>query len=50
METSPSTGRASAGPVAPSDAPPAPPVAERRTVTTEVHGETRADDYEWLRD
>ncbi len=51
METSPSTGRASAGPVAPSDAPPAaPPVAERRTVTTEIHGETRTDDYEWLRD
>src|SRR3954447_5693338 len=27
-----------------------PPVAERRPVTTEHHGRTRVDDYEWLRD
>ena len=26
-----------------------PPVAERRPSTTEIHGHTRADDYEWLR-
>ncbi len=26
-----------------------PPVAERRPVTTEHHGRTRVDDYEWLR-
>ncbi len=30
--------------------PTAPPIAERRTVITEVHGETRSDDYEWLRE
>ncbi|MCW2843439.1 MAG: oligopeptidase Serine peptidase family [Nocardioides sp.] len=29
---------------------PRPPVAERRPKTTEVHGETRVDDYEWLRE
>jgi oligopeptidase B len=45
METSPSTGPA--GSPATSVAP---PVAERRTVTTEIHGETRTDDYEWMRD
>src|SRR3954449_10070192 len=28
----------------------APPVAERRPVTSEHHGRTRVDDYEWLRD
>ncbi len=28
----------------------APPVAERRPVTTEFHGRPRVDDYEWLRD
>ena len=27
-----------------------PPVAERRPVTSQHHGRTRADDYEWLRD
>src|ERR1700748_3300246 len=27
-----------------------PPVAERRPVTTEHHGRTRTDDYDWLRD
>jgi oligopeptidase B len=27
-----------------------PPTAERRPVTTEHHGRTRVDDYEWLRD
>ena len=26
-----------------------PPVAERRPVTSEHHGRTRVDDYEWLR-
>jgi oligopeptidase B len=26
-----------------------PPVADRRTVTTEHHGRTRVDDYDWLR-
>lgn len=30
--------------------PPVPPVAERRPVTTEHHGRTRVDDYEWLRE
>src|SRR5512133_1587750 len=55
MEISPSTDPSTGGPVATSDAPAvappvAPPVAERRPVTTEVHGETRAADYEWLRD
>ncbi len=41
MQNSPSTGPASPG---------TPPVAPRRTVTTEIHGESRADDYEWLRE
>ncbi len=27
-----------------------PPVADRRPLSTEIHGETRVDDYEWLRD
>jgi oligopeptidase B len=27
-----------------------PPVAEKRPITTEHHGRTRTDDYEWLRD
>jgi oligopeptidase B len=27
-----------------------PPVAERRPTSTEIHGQTRSDDYEWLRD
>src|SRR4051794_8050927 len=27
-----------------------PPVAERRPTTKEIHGQTRSDDYEWLRD
>ena len=27
-----------------------PPIAERRPVTTEHHGRTRVDDYDWLRD
>ncbi|WP_182526420.1 S9 family peptidase [Nocardioides dongkuii] len=26
-----------------------PPVADRRPTTTEIHGRTRVDDYEWLR-
>ena len=29
---------------------PRPPVAERRPKTTQVHGESRVDDYEWLRE
>ncbi len=29
---------------------PEPPVAARRPTTTEVHGTTRVDDYEWLRE
>ena len=29
--------------------PVAPPVAERRPQTTEHHGRTRTDDYDWLR-
>jgi oligopeptidase B len=33
-----------------SQTPAAPPIAERRPVTTVVHGETRTDDYAWLRD
>ena len=45
METSPSTDPS--GSPTPSVVP---PVAERRTVTTEIHGETRTDDYEWLRE
>ncbi len=32
------------------DATPAPPVAERRPVTLEAHGDTRTDDWFWLRD
>jgi oligopeptidase B len=35
-----------AAPVAP---PVAPPVAERRPVTTEHHGRSRTDEYDWLR-
>ncbi|HQR27320.1 MAG TPA: S9 family peptidase [Nocardioides sp.] len=27
-----------------------PPIAERRPVTTEVHGRVRVDEYDWLRD
>ncbi|MGB0099251.1 MAG: S9 family peptidase [Nocardioides sp.] len=27
-----------------------PPVAEKRPVSSEIHGHTRTDDYEWLRD
>jgi oligopeptidase B len=27
-----------------------PPVADRRPTSTEIHGHTRTDDYEWLRD
>jgi oligopeptidase B len=30
--------------------PPKPPVAPRLPLTTELHGETRVDDYFWLRD
>ena len=30
--------------------PQSPPVAERRPVTTEHHGRSRTDDYDWLRD
>ncbi len=30
--------------------PPVAPVAERRPVTREIHGITRVDDYEWLRE
>jgi oligopeptidase B len=30
-------------------APDRPPVADRRPVTTEQHGRTRTDDYDWLR-
>ena len=30
--------------------PVTPPAAERRPTTTEHHGRTRSDDYEWLRD
>lgn len=33
----------------PSNPVPAPPVAERRPTVTEIHGERRVDDYEWLR-
>ncbi len=33
-----------------SNSPVAPPVAERRPVTSEHHGHVRVDDYEWLRD
>ncbi len=29
---------------------PVPPLADRRPLTTEHHGRTRVDDYEWLRD
>ncbi|GAA1770246.1 S9 family peptidase [Nocardioides hankookensis] len=29
---------------------PVPPVADRRPTSTEIHGHTRTDDYEWLRD
>jgi oligopeptidase B len=29
--------------------PAAPPVAERRPVTTELHGRSRTDEYDWLR-
>ena len=27
-----------------------PPVADKRTTSTEIHGHTRTDDYEWSRD
>ena len=37
-------------PEPPAAPPVAPPVAERRPTTAEVHGTTRVDDYEWLRD
>jgi oligopeptidase B len=33
-----------------SDTPSAPPVAERRPVTLEAHGDVRTDDWFWLRD
>jgi oligopeptidase B len=32
------------------NSPDAPPVAERRPVTTEHHGRSRTDDFDWLRD
>ncbi len=32
------------------DRPAAPPVAERRPVTTEHHGRSRTDEYDWLRE
>src|SRR6266550_2312785 len=31
------------------DAPAQPPVADRRPVTSEHHGRTRRDEYDWLR-
>ncbi|HEU5036708.1 MAG TPA: S9 family peptidase [Nocardioides sp.] len=34
----------------PASSPAQPPVADRRPQTTEHHGRTRTDDYEWLRD
>lgn len=34
----------------PTPGAPVAPVAERRPTTREIHGETRADDYEWLRE
>ena len=34
----------------PATVPSAPPVAERRPVTLEAHGDTRVDDWYWLRD
>ncbi len=34
----------------PADDPPVPPVAERRPVTLEAHGDVRTDDWYWLRD
>src|SRR3954462_14265847 len=40
--TSPAADAASA-------APPHPPVADRRPVTSEHHGRTRTDEYDWLR-
>ncbi len=36
--------------VQPTVQPAAPPVAAVRTTTREVHGRTRSDDYEWLRE
>ena len=42
-----SSAAASAAPDRP--APDGPPVADRRPVTTEHHGRTRTDDYDWLR-
>ena len=30
--------------------PATPPVADKRPTSTEIHGHTRTDDYEWLRD
>jgi oligopeptidase B len=32
------------------NSPATPPVAEKRPTSTEIHGHTRTDDYEWLRD
>ena len=34
----------------PSARPSRPPVAPVRTTTREIHGRTRSDDYEWLRE
>jgi oligopeptidase B len=34
----------------PTTSPAAPPVAVRRPVTSEHHGRTRTDEYDWLRD
>ena len=31
-------------------APPKPPMAEKKTKTTNIHGETLVDDYFWLRE
>ena len=51
MEISPSTDPSAEPSAEPSAGEaPTPPVAPRRTVTTEVHGEARTDDYEWLRE
>ncbi len=37
-------------PVSPDATPVSPPTAARRPVTTEHHGRSRTDDYDWLRD